>query len=49
MTPRPSLAARRAFRVLRTLALAAAPLALASTVRAQSDTTDPRAHLKAGL
>ena len=31
------------------LLLLIAPLALATVARAQSDTTDPRAHLKAGL
>ncbi|MDE3054641.1 MAG: hypothetical protein KGJ70_12195, partial [Gemmatimonadota bacterium] len=49
MTRRPHLLTRRAVQALWTLALTAAPLALATTARAQSDTTDPRAHLKAGL
>ncbi len=49
MTPHPATPRRRPVRALWTLALLAAPLALASTARGQSDTTDPRAHLKAGL
>jgi hypothetical protein len=49
MTRRLARTPRRALRALRTLALIAAPLAVASVARAQSDTTDPRAHLRAGL
>ena len=47
MTPRS--ATSRALRAAWALLFAAGPFVLASTVRAQSDTTDPRAHLKAGL
>lgn len=49
MTFHPSFRSRRAVQALWTLALLAAPPVIASTARAQSDTTDPRAHLKAGL
>ncbi len=47
MTPRS--ATHRLLHAAWGLLFAAAPLVLASTLRAQSDTTDPRVHLKAGL